>query len=353
MPMPPVPTGKGRGNDSFNDHLRADSAYRAEMRSLGVNPDAKVKLSGEQRAHMERWVRQKCPALPGKFQIDPAGNVNTDHGLSTAWSNPYFRTALIAGGTLGAGMAIAPAAFGLGAGGSAVAPTVNGITTALPGAVASQGVSAGVGAAASAAAATEGLGALVPLAIGQAGAQTAASIYNTRAANKTNQRAIEATERESNTNAQLERERLTAERQATQDMYAFEREREAAKERARQEAMAADRQRWQDYVGIHQPHWSMGAGVLGGLYDMAGVAQPSGGEAPIRSAPISASASFRLAPAGEVSGAPARPAMPPRRSAPTHLGGPPATDVHTMSTNEGGNFANLWNLAQTAMRQLT
>lgn len=121
-----TPTGKGHELDAFNAQLRADPEYRAFLRSMGVNPDAPVKLSGAQRSQAEQWIRQRVPDLGGKFQIDPAGNINTDHGLSTAWSNPYFRYPLIAGaalGTMGAAGVFGGGAAGAsaGAGGGAAA----------------------------------------------------------------------------------------------------------------------------------------------------------------------------------------------------------------------------------------
>lgn len=110
------PRIQGQNLSQFNEQLRADPEYRAFLRSMGVNPDAPVKLSGSQRSQAEQWVRQRYQGVGKNLQIDPAGNVNTDHGLSTAWSNPYFRYPLIAGAALGT----AGAAGVLGGGGSAV-----------------------------------------------------------------------------------------------------------------------------------------------------------------------------------------------------------------------------------------
>lgn len=130
-----APTKKGKETDSFNDFMRVDPEYRDFLTQMGVDPDMPVKLSGQQRSSAEKFIRGRFPDLPGKFQVDGAGNINTDHGISTAWSNPYFRTALIAGGTLGVGMAVAPAAFGIGAGSGATTAAGSGAmlgSTGLP-----------------------------------------------------------------------------------------------------------------------------------------------------------------------------------------------------------------------------
>lgn len=125
-PMPAVPTARGRSADTFNDYLRSLPEYRSVLQAMGVNLTGPLKLTSAQRARAEQWVRQQFPTLSGRFQIDPAGNVNTDHGLSTAWSNPYFRTALIAGGALATAGLVNPGLLGFG---SATAPTAGGATT--------------------------------------------------------------------------------------------------------------------------------------------------------------------------------------------------------------------------------
>jgi hypothetical protein len=177
----PTPRNEGRGLDAFNDQLRANPQYRAFLQSIGVNPDRPVQLSGSQRAQAEQFVRRLYPDLAGKFQIDPAGNINTDHGVSTAWSNPAFRYPLIAGGAaLTAGL-INPALLGLGgagggsgAGGGVLASSsIPGLHAAVPGAIASQGASAGIAAGAGGALASgaiPGLHTAVPGAIASHGA---------------------------------------------------------------------------------------------------------------------------------------------------------------------------------------
>ena len=136
----PTPRNEGQSLNQFNDQLRAHPEYQAFLRSIGANPNGALRLSGAQRSQAERFVRSKFPDLPGKFQIDPAGNVNTDHGLSTAWSNPYFRYPLLAAGALGTAGALG--AFG----GAAGAAGTGGGAGAGAGAGAAGGVSAGVGA---------------------------------------------------------------------------------------------------------------------------------------------------------------------------------------------------------------
>jgi hypothetical protein len=98
----------------------------------------------------------------GAAAVPLAGNVNTDHGLSTAWSNPYFRDPLIAAGAVGTAGALG--AFG-GAGsaaGSASGSAAGGVLPSSqlamsplytgPIAGGSQGVSAGLAAGAAGAA---------------------------------------------------------------------------------------------------------------------------------------------------------------------------------------------------------
>jgi hypothetical protein len=153
-------SGKGTQLNQFNASLRANEEYRAFLRSLGVNPDRPVNLSGQQRAAAERWIMQRYPnQVAGKLQVDPAGNVNTDHGVSTAWSNPAFRYPLIAGGAaLTAGL-INPALLGLGGAGGAsgaAGGAAAGAGSAIPSwmihsaapAITSQGISRTIGGAA-------------------------------------------------------------------------------------------------------------------------------------------------------------------------------------------------------------
>lgn len=206
-----TPTGKGREFDAFNDDWRADPEVRAKLQSMGVNPDAPMRLSGGQRAELEQFGRQKFPEMDGKFQIDPAGNWNTDHGLSTAWSNPYFRTALIAGGTLGVGMAVAPAAFGIGAGGSAGASAGAGGAAAAGGGAAAAGGGISAGTVASAAGAGGGFwgtaGRFLGSRAGEALIGAGTNIAGNVMADRADRRAGEAEERMFREGLEYEKER--------------------------------------------------------------------------------------------------------------------------------------------------
>jgi len=172
-------TGKGRALDDFNAQLRANPEYRAFLQSMGVNPDAPIKLTGDQRSRADRWVEARYPQVAGKLQIDPAGNVNTDHGLSTAWSNPWFRYPLIAGGALATAGALGagPLAGALGGGSGATAGGATagggllpGISGAQLGAMQTAGIApaAGMGASGGALAAGSATGSVFPLAAGTA-----------------------------------------------------------------------------------------------------------------------------------------------------------------------------------------
>lgn len=148
--------------DSFNQRLRADPAYRQFLQSMGVNPDGPIRLSSAQKKRAERWVEQRYGDLGKGMEIDSAGNANQNEGFGkqakrwgpivggaalTAFGIPGVMPGLLGGGGAGAGTAAAGAGAGSGAaGGGALA--AGSIPTSLamfgPGAVASQGVSAGL-----------------------------------------------------------------------------------------------------------------------------------------------------------------------------------------------------------------
>lgn len=197
-----------------------------------------------------------------------------------------------------------------------------------------------------------GTAAAIAIGLGTAGAQTAASIYNTRSANKTNQQALEAQRQEADRAAELERERLAEERAAREAQLALERERDAERARVREQMMQMDAQRWNDYLSIHQPHWALGANVLGNLYDLAGI--PRGASLPASGIPPAGSGGgvpslFDLA-SQRVQGNPAlsaaggrgtwAPAMPPS--------GPAVTSALPTPQPSGG-LQSLWDLGRLAL----
>ena len=108
-----------------------------------------------------------------------------------------------------------------------------------------------------------GTAAAIAIGAGLFGGTTAAGIYSSRSAANVNRRSIDAQERSDQRAADLEAQRLAEER----------RQYDAAVQR--------DRERWADYTRVWEPHWQMGQGVLGSLYNMAGL-QPG---APGPSAP--------------------------------------------------------------------
>lgn len=227
-----TPTGKGRELDAFNDQLRANPEYRSFLASIGVNPDAAVHLSGQQRSSVEGWLRQRVPELAGKFQIDPAGNVNTDHGMSTAWTNPWFRAGLIgaaAAGTMGAAGVFGGAAGGAGAAGGGAA--------AAAGGAAASGVGAGTGAALAAGAGGGLWGSIGRFAGSAAGQQligAAGQIINGRVQAGANDRAAEA------------------------------------QERSAREALDFEKKVYDDEVRDFEPYKAAGASSIARLSDMAG-----------------------------------------------------------------------------------
>lgn len=112
MPDPMSPTKRvtGRELDAWNEQWRASPLYQEAVRSVGADPSRPLHLSGDQREGIKRFLAARGVQVPKGLQIDPAANWNTDHGLSTAWSNPYFRYPLIAAGALGTAGALG--AFG-------------------------------------------------------------------------------------------------------------------------------------------------------------------------------------------------------------------------------------------------
>lgn len=132
-----------------------------------------------------------------------------------------------------------------------------------------------------------GTAAAIALALG-AGASAGASAYGTRSAAGQNRRATEATERSDVRAGEREEAALAETRreheadlarqiaedarveQSRQDVLARQRVEDARAEQARQDRLAFAREQWQGYLGAQQPHWRLGADVLGRLSDMAG-----------------------------------------------------------------------------------
>ena len=85
----------------------------------------------------------------------------------------------------------------------------------------------------------------------------------------------------SNRSASINRQSLRAQEQSDQRAADLEAQRLAEERRQYDEAVRRDRERWADYTRVWEPHWQMGQGVLGSLYNMAGL-QPG---APGASAP--------------------------------------------------------------------
>lgn len=66
--------------DQFNQSLRSNEGYREFLRSMGVNPDGRVRLSDSQRKSAENWIRRNVADI-GKLEVDPAGNINQNEGF--------------------------------------------------------------------------------------------------------------------------------------------------------------------------------------------------------------------------------------------------------------------------------
>lgn len=114
--------------------------------------------------------------------------------------------------------------------------------------------------------------------------KTVADIHGNRSASAQNRRATEATERSDirageREQAALEESRrqheATLARQQAEDTR-VEQQR-MRDEQARQERLAFAREQWSGYLGAQQPHWRLGANVLGRLSDMAGGDLSAGG----------------------------------------------------------------------------
>src|SRR5262245_12969082 len=70
--------GTREGRDRINQQLRANPQYEAYLRSIGATPGD---LSDPQRQQAAAWVSQNVMPL-GSLEIDPAGNINSQHGFA-------------------------------------------------------------------------------------------------------------------------------------------------------------------------------------------------------------------------------------------------------------------------------
>lgn len=183
--MPTAPTQNGIPLDRFNDAMRESPAWRQFIERSGFRLDGSpIRLSESQRRALASELRRAGFVLPNGVEVDPAGNVNQDDtgffektsvrigiaaaaALATAGALGWGPLAMLAGGQ-------APAA-----GGALASSSIPGLHAAVPGAIASQGASAGIGAAgavgggALAGKTIAGLHAAVPGAVG--GAQAASN----------------------------------------------------------------------------------------------------------------------------------------------------------------------------------
>lgn len=109
-----APTQKSVGHDShassindFNGQMRAQPWYQDWFRQNGLDPNH-VQLSHEQRNALQQLVIQKGGVPPDAFndmKIDPAGNLNTEHGFASqpTWLKGIEIGAPIAAATIASG----------------------------------------------------------------------------------------------------------------------------------------------------------------------------------------------------------------------------------------------------------
>ena len=126
-----IPTAQSVGGnshanliDAFNLQLRQQPWYQDWFRAQGLNPN-QVHLSKGQRQQLEQLIVQRAGVPADAFNdmmIDPAGNLNTEHGFA---SQPTWLKALEIGGAAAAGAFAAPGSIGSLVGmGSTSAPAV-------------------------------------------------------------------------------------------------------------------------------------------------------------------------------------------------------------------------------------
>lgn len=148
--MPTAPRENGVTLDQFNDALRASPATQAFLQRQGFQPGQPVKLDGRQREAFKAELQKAGMVFPKGMEIDPAGNINQDQGMSKLWANPVFRWSVIGGAALAtmgaAGFGPLAGALGGAGGGAGTAASVAGAAGAAG------GTGAGIGGAAATAA---------------------------------------------------------------------------------------------------------------------------------------------------------------------------------------------------------
>lgn len=224
--------------------LRSQPWYQQWFQRQGLNPN-QVQLSGAQRQELEALSAQHgMPLHENRMEIDPAGNINTQHGFR---SQPTWLKALEIGA---AGVA----------GGYLAAPYLAGAGGAIGGG--SGGVSAGAGAgvASGATAGTAGgfgvgsaLMGLTPTIVGTVG-----SLYSQHAQNSANRDAAQISAQANTDALQFQREQLA------QQQKQFD-ETQARNYGLYQEQNTYDRGLNAQRQARLAPYQQMGVGTLGQL----------------------------------------------------------------------------------------
>lgn len=145
--------------DDFNRQMRSQPWYQQWFQRQGLDPNH-VQLSGDQRKQLQQLVLQNGGVPPDAFndmKIDPAGNLNTEHGFA---SQPTWLKALEIGAPLAATAGFGAAGMGpmagmmgttgSGAAGAAAAPgalssTILGSSAATAGNAAAAGMAGTAG----------------------------------------------------------------------------------------------------------------------------------------------------------------------------------------------------------------
>lgn len=129
--------------NEFNQSLRANPDYREFQRSIGVNPDAPMHLSDQQRRRAAGWLAQQGFAMPEGLEIDPAGNLNQNEGFGKQlkkWG-PIVAQGALAFATGGMSLPVSMAING--AAGAVVGGIQGGVKGAVIGGLTGAGAAAG------------------------------------------------------------------------------------------------------------------------------------------------------------------------------------------------------------------